>query len=195
MKTKITLLLLLIPILSPFAQSNLVEPKRIEINRSAEIQKVRRDSVFIDLKTLAKTDTLKLFTTIMDCGEFGGNNELIKIFVRKNTLYAQHESQPLCDNIDDACKGNTNGEVNYKLSHKTKYKVNKALKLNEVTTELVQNYIVSFNNFLRSGDVESNASNDFWISLNGKVLATRHDKLGKWEAFILLRDKLYIGVI
>ncbi len=185
MKFRITIYFLLFPFLTSIAQLRRIEVTKIEINYYAQQKEVVYDTVAIDFLKLNSKDTLTIFATIRDCGEFGGHTERIKIFKKNNILYAQQSSEPLCD------LGFKKKLQKSKFARKGKYTVNRAVKLNNAKLELVKNYIIKFNEFKRNGTTYSNAPTDFWINLNNKTLAKRHDKIGKWKEFIDLREKLY----
>jgi hypothetical protein len=188
MKLRTTAIFILLTIFNSFAQLNRINVTKFENYSNSEKAEEVEDTVRFNLLNINYKDTLIFFSTIKECGEYGGHIEWIKIFRSKNNLRAQHFSEPLC-NLEKL--GFKEKISKNKFARKEKYTMNKAVKLDETRIELITEYISKFNNFKRNGTRMSNAPNDFWITFNGKTLAKRHDKIGNWDGFIVLRNKLY----
>lgn len=160
-----------------------------EITSLPYIQKIEpriRDTINCNIHNLLPQDTLIISSYIADCGEFGGHDERIKFYIVDKKLQAVHSSDPICDPTSFGYSK----ILDTTFAKKNKYFFNKPIVLTEDKAELVRIYLINFNKFRRDSSIESNAPTDFWVKYKNKTI-TRHDKWGKWDGFIKLRNELY----
>ncbi len=125
---------------------------------------------------LKLNDTLIISATIMDCGEFGGHNENIYIYIQDNKIFAKLKRDKLCDT------------ENVKNNPKAKFVEIVELPTNSQNTIL--NYINKFNDFVPDPNIISNAPTDFWIKFKNENYDF-HDQTGRWKEFLIIRNTLF----
>jgi hypothetical protein len=144
-----------------------------DINPLIETPRPKFNFKFNELKL---NDTLLIGSIIMDCGEFGGHNEYIYIYVQDSKIYAKLKREKLCDT--KSVKNNPNAKFIDIVE----------LPLNSQNTIL--NYINKFNNFVPDPNIVSNAPTDFWIKFKNENYDF-HDQTGRWKEFLIIRNTLF----
>lgn len=151
--------------------------ERIETIRYMPSNTSARAKLFFNFSDLTSKDTLKIWSNIMDCGEFGGHNEYIFIYQNKDKTFAKLKRDKFCD---------PKSEIN-----KPKGKFKKSIELSSEFKSSISNYVNKFNDFKATSGLFSNAPTDFWIKYKEEVYHF-NDPSGRWKEFLILRDELFL---
>ena len=144
------------------------------VNPSTAIPRLKFSFEFNQLKS---TDTLIIASTIMDCGEFGGHNEYIYIYLLDSKIYAKLKRDKLCDAES--------------LKNNPKATFTEIVELQPNSQKTILDYINDFNVYVPEANVSSNAQTDFWIQFKNENYDL-HDQTGRWKQFLIIRNRLFI---
>ncbi|NBP30366.1 MAG: hypothetical protein EBV23_12480, partial [Flavobacteriia bacterium] len=113
------------------SDSSLYSAPLIDINRYSVTPRLKFRFEFNQLKS---TDTLIIASTIMDCGEFGGHNEYIYIYLLGDKIYGKLKRDKLCD--PESVKNNPNATFT------------EIVELQSNSKNIILTYIKDFNDYV-----------------------------------------------